>query len=143
MQPSTVDCSKPPDPLPSSGPMDEKRIEALGMSRCGVLMMSSATLQTVMSGSSAIAAVARMISASAERPVIDHTGLEGSFAIKLTFARSAPLPLPGGNTAPPVQADEVPSLFTAVQDQLGLELEATTVQGQVLVVDHIERPTEN
>jgi len=34
-------------------------------------------------------------------------------------------------------------LFSALQDQLGLKLERTTIEGTVLVVDHIERPTEN
>jgi uncharacterized protein (TIGR03435 family) len=40
-----------------------------------------------------------------------------------------------------VTADE-PSLLTALQEQLGLKLDATTVEGQVLVIDHIERPSE-
>jgi uncharacterized protein (TIGR03435 family) len=141
LRPATLDCSKPPEPLAASGPMDEKRIEAMGMSRCGVLTMSSATSQRVMSGSSPIATVVRMLSTSAERPVLDRTGLEGSYAISLTFARTSALPLSGGGGAPPAQSDEAPSLFTAVQEQLGLKLESVTVQGQALVVDHLERPT--
>jgi hypothetical protein len=51
----------------------------------------------------------------------------------LTFASEAP-------NAP--QSD-APSLFTAIQEQLGLKLDAETVQGQVLVIDHIERPSDN
>ena len=141
LQASTLDCSKPPEPL--SGPLDEKRIEAYSMARCGVMMMSSSASQTLFTGSSPLTALVRMLAAAAGRPVVDHTGLEGNYAIKVTFARESSLPLPGGATAPPVPSDEVPSLFTAVQEQLGLKLESTTVQGQVLVVDHIERPTEN
>jgi uncharacterized protein (TIGR03435 family) len=77
-------------------------------------------------------------------PITDATGLEGRFAIKLWAARAAVAPVtaaPGAAVEPNV--DDAPSLFSALQDQLGLKLERTTVDGKVLVVDHIERPTEN
>ena len=77
-------------------------------------------------------------------PITDGTGLEGRYAIKLWAARAAIAPLtaaPGAAGEPGL--DDAPSLFSALQDQLGLKLEKTTVDGKVLVVDHIERPTEN
>jgi uncharacterized protein (TIGR03435 family) len=77
-------------------------------------------------------------------PIADATGLEGRYAIKLWAARAALAPLttaPGAAVEPSV--DDAPSLFNALTDQLGLKLERTTVDGKVLVVDHIERPTEN
>ena len=141
IQVSTLDCTKPPEPL--TGALDEKRIEAYSMARCGVMMMSTPASQALFTGSSPMTTLVRMLSSSAGRPVVDRTGLEGNYAIKVTFARESSLPLPGGGTAPPVPTDEAPSLFTAVQEQLGLKLESTTVQGQVLVVDHVERPSEN
>jgi uncharacterized protein (TIGR03435 family) len=140
-QPATLDCTRPPEPL--SGALNEKRIEEFSMSRCGVMMMMSAATQALFSGSVPMNTLARTLSSSAGRPVVDRTGLAGSYSVKLNFARDAPFPIPGGGTAAPAQTDEAPSLFTAVQEQLGLKLESTTVQGQVLVVDHIERPTEN
>ena len=113
------------------------------MARCGVLMMASSASQALFTGGAPLANIVRMMSGFAGRPVVDRTSLDGSFAVSLRFARETPLPIPGGGTAPPVQTDEAPSLFTAIQEQLGLKLEPATVRGQVLVVDHIERPTEN
>jgi len=69
-----------------------------------------------------------------DRPVVDETGLQGRYSMKLWAAPA---------TAGPPDPDAPPSLFTALQDQLGLKLEATTIDGRIVVVDHIERPTEN
>jgi uncharacterized protein (TIGR03435 family) len=63
------------------------------------------------------------------RTVVDRTGLAGNWAFELTYA-SEPSP----------DAD-APSLFTAVQEQLGLKLEATTGPVDLLVVDRVQRPT--
>lgn len=81
------------------------------------------------------------------RPVIDKTGFKGTFDIKLDFSpegtnfggRGGPgLPADAGN------ADNAPpSIFTAIQDQLGLKLESQKGPGEVLVVDHAEKPSEN
>jgi uncharacterized protein (TIGR03435 family) len=66
-------------------------------------------------------------------PVEDQTGLEGLYSFKLTFS-DQPL---DANT------DNVPSIFTALQEQLGLKLERTSVRSPAVVVDQIERPTPN
>jgi uncharacterized protein (TIGR03435 family) len=63
------------------------------------------------------------------RPVIDRTGLTGVYSFNLSFSRK--------------EGDEKPSIFTAVQEQLGLRLEAAKAPLEVMVVDHIEKPTEN
>jgi uncharacterized protein (TIGR03435 family) len=143
LQPSSLDCTKPPEPFNLAGQPNEKAVEAMAMARCSLLMMMSPTVQQVMSGGMTIAAIARMISGSAGRPVIDRTALDGMYSVRLRFAREGATITPAGIQAPSTPTDEVPSLFTAVQEQLGLKLESATVQGQVLVVDHIERPTEN
>ena len=71
------------------------------------------------------------------RPVVDHTGLTGRYTFKLSWT-------PDSASAPNVpDADQGASVFTAIQEQLGLKLEATHAPVQVLVVDHIERPAEN
>jgi uncharacterized protein (TIGR03435 family) len=113
----------------------------MAMTRCTMLMIGGPTGQGMYSGGTSLANLIRMLAGAAGRPVVDRTGLEGNFAVRLKFARDAPFP----TTAPgqPSAMDDAPSIFTAVQEQLGLRLESTTVQGQVLIIDHIERPTEN
>jgi uncharacterized protein (TIGR03435 family) len=70
----------------------------------------------------------------ADRPVVDHTGLTGryNFALHYTVDES--------RTADP---NAPPELFTAVQEQLGLKFRPTKAPVDVLVIDHIDRPSEN
>jgi len=77
-----------------------------------------------------------------DRPVIDKTGLTGLFNAKLQFApESAPRQLSGSPGEASASSD--PSVFTAIQEQLGLKLEAAQEAVEILVVDHVERPSEN
>jgi len=78
-----------------------------------------------------------------KRPVIDRTGLTGNFDAQLTFNPEllAQSPIPPG-VVPRVDAN-APSIFVAVQEQLGLRLEPARGPVEVLVIDHIERPTPN
>jgi uncharacterized protein (TIGR03435 family) len=69
------------------------------------------------------------------RPVVDRTGLTGRYSFTLKFAPA--------QAAMDTQTDAGPSLFTAVEEQLGLRLETAKAPVPVLVVDHIERPSEN
>lgn len=76
------------------------------------------------------------------RIVIDQTGLEGKYDLTLTWApddRSASLTDKSNDYAAPPG----PSIFTALQEQLGLKLESTKAPVQTLVIDHIEQPSEN
>jgi uncharacterized protein (TIGR03435 family) len=75
-----------------------------------------------------------------DRPIVDATGLTGFYSIKLWAAPPPVGPAAPSSTATPSDA---PSVFTALPEQLGLKLEPVTIDGEVLVIDHIERPTEN
>jgi uncharacterized protein (TIGR03435 family) len=66
------------------------------------------------------------------RKILDHTGLSGKYDLTLKW----------GSVDDPRESDG-PSLFTAIQEQLGLKLESTKAPMDVLVIDHIERPSEN
>jgi uncharacterized protein (TIGR03435 family) len=89
--------------------------------------------------------LAEMLSAKLQGPVEDKTVLPGVFNFALTWT---PDEVPSGS--PPVNAASIPdrrdgpSVFSALQEQLGLKLEARKIPTQVLVVDHMEKaPTEN
>ena len=104
---------------------------------------------------------AEMLSIWAGRVVIDKTGLDGLFDIKMprmistealnviasreinAGARGGGAPVPGGAAIEPrLLPDNVMTVFTALE-QIGLRLESTKAPVEVLVIDNIERPTEN
>lgn len=76
--------------------------------------------------------LAAMLAHPLGRPVVDKTDIAGNYEIKLSFA-------PDGSTDSPY-----PSIFTAVQEQLGLKLEPEKVPVEMLVIDHLEQmPSPN
>ena len=77
------------------------------------------------------------------RPVLDRTGLKGQFDFKLEWAPDAAQASPPGVDAPTPAGTSGPSVFTAVQEQLGLKLESSKGPVEMLVIDHVERPSEN
>jgi uncharacterized protein (TIGR03435 family) len=76
------------------------------------------------------------LSLYASRPVLDKTGLTGSYDFTLEFV--------GENVAAEQDAAaDGPSLFTAIQEQLGLKLESSTAPFDTVVIDSVQHPTEN
>jgi uncharacterized protein (TIGR03435 family) len=78
-------------------------------------------------------AITGALSSMVEAPVVDKTGLTDTYNYTLQFGR------PWSESDP----ESWPSIFTAVQEQLGLKLEAVHESVPNLVVDHITKPTEN
>jgi uncharacterized protein (TIGR03435 family) len=81
------------------------------------------------------------------RQVIDRTGLTGKYDFTLTwqpFSTERGAVDVSPDSMRPTNLDSAgPSIFTAIQEQLGLKLKPTVGPVEVLVVDHIERPSEN
>ena len=78
------------------------------------------------------------------RTVEDKTGLTGEYDFTLNWAPEAALAAsPQTDTSGRLAEDVGPSIFTAIQEQLGLKLESTKGPSDVLVIDHVERPTPN
>ena len=77
-----------------------------------------------------------------DRPIVDKTGLTGkyNFTLQWTPAEVGPA---GSNGAPSPSDSNKPSLFTALQEQLGLKLEVQKSPIDVIVIDHIEAPSAN
>jgi uncharacterized protein (TIGR03435 family) len=89
----------------------------------------------IISGGITMARFAGLLDWVAGRVVIDRTGLSGRYEFTVRFAS----PTSTAGTA----ADDRPELFTALREQLGLSLEPARAPVDTLVIDHIERPSEN
>jgi uncharacterized protein (TIGR03435 family) len=144
----------PPPPLPGQrgGPGDPNFV----MPRGAILMMGDPSGQTMQAAAQPVTALVSLLQQQVGRPVIDKTDLKGLFDFKLRFSREGlaaptgpaglpPPPPPGAAgpaPAPAAAADPVPSLFTAIQE-LGLRLESSKGPVEVLVVESVQKPTEN
>ena len=92
--------------------------------------------------------VASVMQAHLDRPVVDQTGLKGRFDFQLQWTpdqttQFGPTGVPVAPPKPPEGAETQPDLFTAIQQQLGLKLESTKAQVDILVIDKVEKPSEN
>ncbi len=134
LTPSSVDCAAlmaarptPPPQPPGGGPF------------CG----TRANPGRVQANAVAMAAFARNLSNFAGRFVIDQTGLAGNWDIDLQWTPDPGLTPALPPNAPPLPASEPngPSLFSAIQEQLGLKLDSQRAPIEVLVVDSAEQPS--
>jgi uncharacterized protein (TIGR03435 family) len=101
----------------------------------------------IRAGGTTMEGFAAAISGTAQRVVIDKTGLTGYYDIALNYTPSGDQlpqgpPPPGAPPLPPIDPDG-PSFFTAIQEQLGLKLENQRGPVEVVVIDSISPPTEN
>jgi bla regulator protein blaR1 len=80
-----------------------------------------------------------------DRPVLDQTGLTGRFDFTLNWTPDdSQFGGMGAKVPPPTDgANAPPNLYTAIQEQIGLKLDATKASAEVMVVDHVEKPSEN
>jgi uncharacterized protein (TIGR03435 family) len=77
------------------------------------------------------------------RTVVDKTGLAAIYDFTLQFTPDDSSAVPTTGAGPSAQDPTAPSIFTAVQEQLGLKLESGKGPVGVIVIDHVERPSEN
>ena len=95
------------------------------------------TRRFITAGTQTMQELTNVLQALTGRPVADRTGLTGAFDFDLQWT-SGPVAPAAGPTAP---ADDGPSIFVALQEQLGLRLEPGRAPFDVLVVDSVQRPT--
>lgn len=140
LRPSTADCepgrdggrggarSGPPPGPPAPGERPA----------CGMMMSPG----RIMAGGTPLSDLIMPLSMFTRRTVVDRTNLGGSFDIDLVWTPDQmPFgPPPPGMTLPAIDPNG-PSIFTALQEQLGLRLESHTAPTEVLVIDRVERPT--
>ena len=97
-----------------------------------------------------MAALARVLSDQLGQTVVDETGLTADYDFKVEFtpellsAATLPAELQKTEDAgnPMARSDSI-TIFAALQEQLGLRLVSRKVPIEVLVIDHVERPTEH
>lgn len=92
--------------------------------------------------SNSVAVLAEELSRVVGRDVVDETGINGRYDLKLAWTpddRASPM----SNESAALAADSGPSIFTALEEQLGLKLVPQKGPVQVLVVDHVQMPSAN
>lgn len=82
-------------------------------------------------------ALTQQLSGELGRVVIDKTGIQGRYDLTLKWTPES------GMNGSPTQPDAGPSIFTALTEELGLKLESAKGPVKVLVIDHVEMPTDN
>jgi uncharacterized protein (TIGR03435 family) len=133
----------PPPPPPPPGAANAAPIRIILETdeplrrRCGAMV----TPGWMSAGNITMQEFTRPLSQVLRRPVINETGLEGEFDLDVIFS---PEGLGGALVGPPpASVSDAPSLETALRDDLGIRLESRRGSVEVLVVEKIERPTEN
>ena len=110
---------------------------------CGLRFRVRPGLTTMSPGAVMMSEFAEYLQAYVGRMVVDETGLTGRFDLDLTFTPDPTIfpvpPFPGNRNT----VNEGVSIFVAVQEQLGLQLESRRGPVEVLIVDNAERPTPN
>jgi uncharacterized protein (TIGR03435 family) len=104
-----------------------------GAPACGMSMRGEQGM-TVLLGARPLSTLAGSLGSGTGRVVIDKTGLKGNYDVTLRYSE---------RPSPNAPLDAPPEIFTALQEQLGLKLEPDRAPLKVLVIDRIERPTEN
>lgn len=132
LKPSTLDCTQPPAAAPPS-PEALRDMKAFGLSR-GRTLTTDPKDGTTYAGGLTMQVLAQMLAGAAGRPIVDKTGLDGYYTVIVRYQRR-----PQRADAQP-SPDDPPSVFTALEEQLGLKLESSKAQVKVLMIDHIERP---
>ena len=128
------DPNQPPPPAPEPGKMP--------VLFCGGMFMGPRGLNA---SGIPISNLIPMLSRILGRTVIDKTGLTGKFDISMEFTPDEALAFqpPPDAPKPPPSDTAAPSLFTALQEQLGLKLESQKGPVEIFVVDSAEKPSEN
>ncbi len=113
--------------------------------RCGAFFMGPTELGGL---NVSMSFFTEALSVAVGRTVIDKTGFSGKFNVELEFSADGTTSYgPAGFSPQGVSAtstaDNKPSIFTALQDKLGLKLESQKAIGEILVIDHAEKPGEN
>jgi uncharacterized protein (TIGR03435 family) len=106
-------------------------------SPCTLRLVNSSAGEARIEGDAKIESLAQALRPAVRQLIVDKTGLAGYYRLSMKFDMQASQR--GPDTVQP--SDSVlPSVFTAIREQLGLKLQAAHDEQETLVIDHIERP---
>jgi uncharacterized protein (TIGR03435 family) len=137
---STIDCStNPASAVPNTASAD-----AQGWPPCGLALIRSTVgkVRTRVEGKQSAVTMQELAAnfqTTAGRPVIDRTGFVGKFDVEYAFSVENPT----AGAASTTQLSDLPDIFTAFREQLGLRLDAQENPVDVLIIDTVEQPTAN
>jgi uncharacterized protein (TIGR03435 family) len=127
-----LDPSRPAAPPEPGKPLPRN----CGQMQAGLRMIKAVGIQMQL--------LVPMLSRLLGRTVVDKTGLKGMYDIDVEWTFDQSIVLQGPPNAPkPVSDGSGPSIFTALQEQLGLKLESRKGRVEVFVIDRAEKPSEN
>ena len=135
LHPSTVDCVALIAGMRRGQTAATPPVTPDGAPDCSIVMPPG----RVSIGTQPMRQLAEALSRIVGRPVVDRTDLTGNYSALLTYTPDAG-PRQSGADQPAPDPNGA-SLFTALEEQLGLKLESTRGLVDVLVIDHVERPT--
>jgi uncharacterized protein (TIGR03435 family) len=131
LQPSKEGSCIPPD---LTTPLEP------GQKPCGVPLTTRNGPNLITEMVASLDDLSKVLGVTVGRPVIDKTGITGIFNLHLEFAIDE-----ATSGVQPALSDESsgPSIFTALQQQLGLKLSSAKGPGEFLIIDHVEKPSPN
>jgi uncharacterized protein (TIGR03435 family) len=128
------DCTPRPQDFPP--PLEAGKPPYCGLTQQLRRQDNGVPLMQLQGSGVTLSMLARTLASTLNRHVTDDTGIGGSYDISVEYAP--------WDDSPATKSDNaVPSLFTALQEQLGLKLESRKGPVDVLVIDHAERPSAN
>ena len=99
---------------------------------------------SMISNAAPISQFVSLLSQRLDRTVIDKTNFTGRFDIRLQWTPEVgENPLSPAGDPVPISSQDAPAIFAAIQEQLGLRLKPSKELVEFLVVDHVEKPSEN
>jgi uncharacterized protein (TIGR03435 family) len=130
---------------PSTGPrgFDPSKPPARGTSLSFVANSGGNLLQAMVATAVPISSLVNMLQGQVGRPIVNKTALDGLFDFNLKFSPQGASSGPSATAAPDGADDPLPSLFTVLQDELGLRLDSGKGPVEVLVIDSVQKPSEN
>ena len=131
LAPAKMDCTLRGGPPAPRAPGEPPSPAA---SRCGLTQRAG----IINMGGFPIDALVRVLSSTVGRVVVNRTGLEGNWDLDLEYAPD----ISADTTASPAAASDRPSIFAALQEQLGLKLEASRAPVPVVAIDNLQRPAD-